>query len=385
VSAKYRRSGRWTIRVPHPRGGYVEKAIGSRDASVAKSYEAMCGVLLARPHDRVFLEAVCENRCRIRRLYDHYVLGTLDQLRADLADMDLTPQLAGWRAVLVSRYGEPTKSEETVAQYTTQVARFFAHAGGATLSRFTIDHAGMWLNSLSVSSSRKLRFWAALRSFGRYLQSVGVLPRDREPLGGLEAPKAGQARDRHLTDAERDALIAASAGAVRTAEVLAHLGMELGAILAARGSDIDFVKGTIRMRGTKNRFRSRVGVLEAWALPHLRAALKTMHPSAKLVPIDGDSLRDEHYAACTAVGITGDRLHDARHTFAVRWWDAGVPASVIGLQLGHADGRTVERVYGKHRVSLPQLQHWAAIVAEQTAATSAAATKPATSEGSHGR
>jgi integrase len=27
----------------------------------------------------------------------------------------------------------------------------------------------------------------------------------------------------------------------------------------------------------------------------------------------------------------------------------GVPASVIGLQLGHADGQTVERVYGKHR------------------------------------
>jgi integrase len=142
--------------------------------------------------------------------------------------------------------------------------------------------------------------------------------------------------------------------------------MELGAILAARAGDVDLGARTIRMRGTKNRFRSRVGVIEDWALPHLRAALKGLLPNARLVPMDGDTLRDEHQRACEALAITDYRLHDARHTFAVRWWDAGVPASVIGLQLGHADGQTVERVYGKHRVATPQLHHWAAVVAKQT-------------------
>jgi integrase len=386
MSAKYRRNGRWTIRVPHPHGGIVEKAIGTRDATVAKSYEAMCTVLLSRPHDRAFLIAVCESRLRIRRLYDHYVLGTLDTLRGELTDIDLTQHLVDWRSALVSKYGEPTKSEHTVAQYTSQAARFFAHAGGAVLSHYSIEHVARWLNSVPVSPSRKRRFWAALRAFGRHLIAVGVLPRDREPLGGFDAPRAGPARDRHLTDEERDALILKCSGPARTAEVLAHMGMELGAILATRAGDIDLEKHTIRMRGTKNRFRARTGVVEDWAIPHLRAALKGLHPNAKLVMLDGDTLRDEHQLACEALGITDYRLHDARHTFAVRWWDAGVPASVIGLQLGHADGQTVERVYGKHRVATPQLHHWAAIVAKQTAGakTDASATKPATSEGTHG-
>jgi integrase len=386
MNAKYRRNGRWTIRVPHPEGGTVEKAIGTKEASVARAYEAMCGVLLSRPHDRLFLIAVCENRLRIRRLFDHYVLGTLDQLRAELTDVDLTQHLADWRALLVSRYGEPARADHTVAQYTTQAARFFAHAGGPLLSHYSIEHASRWLNSVPVSPSRKRRFWAALRSFGYHLRAVGVLPRDREPLAGLEPPKAGPARERHLTDTERDALIAQCSGPVRTAEVLAHMGMELGAILAVRAGDVHLEARTIKMRGTKNRFRARTGVVEEWAVPHLRAALKGLLPNARLVPMDGDTLRDEHNLACEALGIADYRLHDARHTFAVRWWDAGVPASVIGLQLGHADGQTVERVYGKHRVATPQLHHWAAIVAKQTAGvkSDAPATKPATSEGTHG-
>ena len=167
------------------------------------------------------------------------------------------------------------------------------------------------------------------------------------------------------------------------------MGMELGAILAARAGDVHLEDRTILMRGTKNRFRSRTGVIEDWAVPHLRAALKGLHPNARLVPIGGDTLRDEHILACEALGIAGYRLHDARHTFAVRWWNAGVPASVIGLQLGHADGRTVERVYGRNRVALPQLHHWAAIVAQHTAnapepKAGAGPTKPATSDGTHG-
>jgi integrase len=203
-----------------------------------------------------------------------------------------------------------------------------------------------------------------------------VLPRDQEPLAGLEAPPAGKPRDRHLTLEERDRLIAACAGEYKTGEVLAHMGMEMGAVLAARVRDIDFKTRMMKMRGTKNRFRDRIGVVPSWAVPHLQGAVRGKLPDARLVTCSHSKLREEHAAACKAVEITGYRFHDARHTFAVDWWSKGVPSSVIGLQLGHADGKTVEKVYGQHRATSQQLRHWADVVE--------AAAKPATNEEEQG-
>ena len=123
----------------------------------------------------------------------------------------------------------------------------------------------------------------------------------------------------------------------------------MGAVLAVKARDVDCTARTIRMRGTKNRFRDRVGVIPQWAVPHLREALTGKLPDAKLVPFSPTKVRKEQADACQAAGIEGYRFHDARHTFAVAWWSKGVSSSVIGLQLGHSDGKTVEKVYGQHR------------------------------------
>lgn len=387
MSAKYRRNGRWTIRVPHPEGGSVEKSIGTKDTNVAKSYEAMCQVLLARPLDRAFLTAVCEGSLKIKRLYDHYLLGTLDTLREELKDTDLTEYLADWKASLITQFGDPDtaegKSSHTVTQYTKQVANFFDHAGGATLSRYDVAHASKWLHSRPVSSARKRRFWASLRSFGLYLRSVGVLPSTAEPLAGLKSPPPGKARDIHLTAADRDRLIKAMIGVeMQAAQAMAHIGMEQGAIVRAKVRDIEWVENNpnfaarIRMRGTKNRFRDRIGVVEHWAAPYLRAAIKGKLPDALVVGVSTSRLRQTHLEACAAIGLEGYRFHDARHTFAVLWKQRGVPSAVIGLQLGHADGRTVEKVYGLSQVTVQQLEYWAGVVAQNDNQT---ATNPATS------
>jgi integrase len=390
--SKYRRNGRWTIRVPNPDGSVVEKATGTKDAALATRYETMCAIMMERAADHVFLRAACAGRLKLRTLFVHWSAGTLEALRAEVVDTDLTAHLADWRAVLVTKYGEPKGkpgcSSHTVTQYTNQVGAFFSWAGGARLTNYTVEKASRWLHSRPVKTGRKRRYWAALRSFGAHLQSVGVIPATTEPLAGLKAPPAGKARDTHLTIEERDRLIQATAGVeFQAAEAMAHLGMELGAILRTKVRDIEWlprpkdgIAARIRMRGTKNRFRDRVGVIETWAAPYLRAAVRGKMPDARVVPFGGSKVRKEHAAACEAIGLEGYRFHDARHTFAVLWWNRRAPAGVVGLQLGHKDGRTVETVYGRNDATLQQLEHWAAVVAQ----ADEPATKGATSSTTQG-
>lgn len=390
--SKYQRDGWWTVRVPHPDGGVVEKAVGTKDERIASRFETMCAALEERTQDHIFLEQVCAGRLKVRKLYKHWTDGTLAELRKEIVDTDLTPHLADWRAQLVTLYGEPKGqhgcSSHTVTQYVNQVGAFFAWAGATTLTAFTVANASRWLYSRSVSSARKRRFWAALRSFGKYLQSVGVLPGEVEPLAGLKAPPPGKSRDTHLTAAERDQLIAATIGVeMQAAITMAHLGMEMGAIIRAKVRDIVWVPnnrnfaGRIRMRGTKNRFRDRIGIIEHWAAEKIRAAMKGKHPDALLIGAGHTKIRAAHVEACKAMGFDAYRFHDARHTFAVLWWNQGAPSSVIGLQLGHRDGRTVEKVYGQSKVSTQQLEHWAGVVS----GAAESATKIATSTGAHGQ
>jgi hypothetical protein len=49
---------------------------------------------------------------------------------------------------------------------------------------------------------------------------------------------------------------------------------------------------------------------------------------------------------------------------------AGVPSEVIGLQLGHRDGKTVEKVYGVYKPTSEELARWSDL-AERHHATGA--------------
>lgn len=365
--SKYRRNGRWTIRVPHPYGGVVAKAIHTGDSKIAGQYETMCELLLARPLDHVFLLAVCANTLPIRTLYSHWVRKTLDDLRATVSDIDLTPHLAPWGKLLAREFGDPTKAQHTARKYPDQVRTFFAWAGGTTLSRLTPALVTRWMGSRDVTSSTQRRYWAALKSFVGYLVTMRVIEHD--PLAALDAPTANDPRTRHLSPAERDRLIDACHEPVTTAEVLAHMGLEMSAILSTRARDVDLKAHTVYAHGTKHQrgrqnYRSRLTKIPPWAVPHLRRALRFKTPDALLVPVPYSVIRRGHAAACAAVGIEDYRLHDGRHTYAVFMKQAGTPSEVIGLQLGHKDGATVEKVYARYKPSASELAHWTA-VAEQ--------------------
>jgi integrase len=379
--SKYKRNGKWTIRVPHPYGGVVEKAIGTGNSTVAGNYETMCDLMKSRPQDHLFLVAVCANRLPIRKLYAHWVNKTLDALRAEVTDVDLVPHLAPWRAMLVREYGEPTMAGDTARKYPDQVQSFFAWAASlkpprhydparpiwitsAPLSVLTPERVTQWMAGRDVSSSTELRYWAALKSLMHYLLAMKAIESD--PLAKLAAPTAQEPRTRHITPDEQAALIDACAEPFRTAEVLAHMGLEVSAILATRVRDVDLTARTLHAHGTKHRrgrvnYRERMTHIPDWALSPLKAAVRLKHPTTVLVPCTYWDLRKAHAAACESVGLTDYRIHDARHTYAVFMKKAGTPSEVIGLQLGHKDGKQVERVYGRYKPKPEELAHWAEV------------------------
>lgn len=76
---------------------------------------------------------------------------------------------------------------------------------------------------------------------------------------------------------------------------------------------------------------------------------------------------DQHRAACKRLDIEDYRLHDARHTYAVRAIRGGAPFEFVARQLGHADTTMVVRVYGRFKPSEEEMRGWERIAAAQEA------------------
>ena len=95
-----------------------------------------------------------------------------------------------------------------------------------------------------------------------------------------------------------------------------------------------------------------------------------MHPNAPPFPHrDRWRAQDHHKAACTTLGIEDYRIHDQRHSYAVRAARAGTPAELIARQLGHANAVLVLKIYGRFMPSQQERDKWERIAATQDRAS----------------
>jgi integrase len=230
-------------------------------------------------------------------------------------------------------------------------------------SSFTPKVVTNWLASLAVETGTRARYHAALRQFGEYLVTTGVL--ERNPMREVKAPRPGAPRTRHLTKPEWVRLVDAQSEPFRTASVLAHLGVELAAVLRVKRRDVDLAARTIWVRGTKTRWRERSVYVFGWAAPYLERACRGLLPDAVLVPASRHQVSVSHRAACHALGIEDYRLHDARHSIAVWWMSGGGPAEEIATQLGHRDIQQVMRCYGRYRPAVGDMRRWERVIEER--------------------
>lgn len=116
-----------------------------------------------------------------------------------------------------------------------------------------------------------------------------------------------------------------------------------------RKGDVDLVKGTVHLRGTKRATRDRVVPIVGFARPWIERAVLHM-PFASW-----SNVRRDMHQACEAAGIAKCTPNDLRRSIATLLRARGVEPQLIGAYLGHADGRMAERVYG--RLAPDQLAH----------------------------
>jgi hypothetical protein len=74
-----------------------------------------------------------------------------------------------------------------------------------------------------------------------------------------------------------------------------------------------------------------------------------------------------HRERLRALGLVGNRLHDARHHWAVRMARAGAPFELIARQLGHKDVAMVAKVYGRFKPDAEERDRWEKIAAARDA------------------
>lgn len=332
-------------------GSRKRVSLGTDDKSLARTIEAMLDQLRGRREWEV-LDQAASGRLTVGEVYDHWRTGEegLDHLKTTLADLDLNQLIDGWKEWAKRRAGS-----ETVEKYTRQLRRLIPDGRPFKRSEFTRRTISAALTSLPCSGSTARRHHAAWSSFANYLVEIEVLPVN--PLRGIRAPSPNPPKELYLPLSDCIRLVDAQPMPYRALAALREgAGVEISAALRVKLSDLDHENRTVHIHGTKNQWRDRIVLVEEWAWPILLTAGKGKVGNADLFteesgePATYARARAEHKAALKALGLNAHyTMHDARHSFAVRWMKAGLDPQLIANNLGHRDASMVLRIYGKYR------------------------------------
>ncbi|HET7584655.1 MAG TPA: site-specific integrase [Gemmatimonadaceae bacterium] len=372
----FKKGGTWVIRVPQRYANAVRKGTGTRDRRTAVQMEVMVQQL-RRDEAWDLLEAVTGAEPRpgvratgtlhLRVLFDAWRAQRLGELRDQLSDLDIEPLIPSWRDAVRAKVGPHSDTPE---QYEHHVRTLITAGERFPRSALTYARIVAWLAGLRVADPTRRKYRAALSSFADYLMRCGLL--EANPVRDVKPPKAGAPRQRHIDHPAVLRLVEAQAEPFRTLSALIHgTGMEISAALRVRRADIDPLRRTVHAHGTKTAARDRIAYVEAWAWPYVERHIATLTPAAPLFPgITRWRASDMHRDACKRLGegFEDYRLHDARHTYAVRAIKAGASLEHVAEQLGHADTQMVVKVYGRYRPSADERREWERIAAAQDVA-----------------
>jgi len=342
----------WTY-LRQPESGRKRISLGTGDKSVAREIESMLRRLETRREWAVLHDAVTRLG-GIGRLLDAWRNEgeSLARYRATITDADLNASVDGWAVWARNR-----AAVGTVAKYLSQLRVLMPAGIPFPRSRFRRGEISAALQRLSASSSTRRRYHAAWSSFANYLVEMEVI--DHNPLRDIRAPRPNPGRTSYLTQAEQQRLVEAQPFPHSALAALREgAGVEIGAALRVRRRDISETERTVFVRGSKNEWRRRFVLVEEWAWPFLRRAFADKLPDALVFDgLNYEAARSAHRAALAATNLNPDyRMHDARHSIAVRWMKQGIPLEIIRANLGHRDGSLVLKLYGRYQPKAEDLR-----------------------------
>lgn len=318
---------------------------GTPDTPTANHVAAMYHTLKRR-RQWAPLIAVLEGRITLAQLFDAYETGSVDKMLRELNDPDLSTLLSEWGGN---------------ATYRLQVRRMIPEGEKFPASRFTRKAVSEFLAGLTklskddrtpttepASGSTRNRYRAALSVFAGWLVEREIL--EANPVREVKASKPNPAREVWLSRAQAKTLINRLPEPYNAIEALmAATGMELGAVLALHGRDIDFEQQTVHAHGSKTAWRNRVvRSTERWAWQVFANYARTKLPDAQVFTVRDDSVWKVHTKVSKAAKIPASTIHDWRHSYAVWSLRDGMRPEVIARQLGHKDPTLLMKVYGKY-------------------------------------
>jgi integrase len=176
---------------------------------------------------------------------------------------------------------------------------------------------------------------------------------DRVPP--IEMPAKPDSDVQPLTDVEIQKIVDnCAAPHVRLAVILLlTTGGRVSAILDRTWDKIDFDRGVIDLRLTDGVTRKGRAVLPMNALA--RNSLKQAFDARMtdwVVEYNGKpikSIRTGYAAALRRAGLSGIRVHQIRHTVAVRMLAAGQPIERVSQYLGHSNIQITQKIYARFR------------------------------------
>lgn len=275
----------------------------------------------------------------------------------------LSQEIADYLAVRRSLGYGMARPEKLLAQF----AGYLEQAGAATV---TAEHALAWAVLPGGHPSWHAYRLGVARGFAAWLRTVD--PAAEIPPAGLIPARALRATPYLYTGKEITALMAAAQSLrypLRTAAyqvligLLASTGMRVGEAIGLDRGDADLDNGTLTIRGGKNG-KSRLVPLHDTTTQALRdylrdrdrlcpdparsQALLISPPGARLLYYNVHATWKKLAASARLRARSGNcrpRIHDLRHTFAVRTMldayqagqDGQATLAVLSAYLGHAD------------------------------------------------
>jgi integrase len=251
--------------------------------------------------------------------------------------------------------------------------------GRLTLDKIRPSHVEGWI----VQLRRKGLAESSIRSAYTILRAVlDTAVRDgalaTNPAAAVRRPKVTSKEATHLTPTQVAELLDA-AQRTRYAglfELLVHTGLRRGEALSLRWADIDFERGTLRVRGTLARIDGALVVTDLKTAKSKRV-LPLSDPAERLLrdvqevqaterkragsawhetgyvftteigePRDPRNALRAFKAAAARAGIPDVGLHTLRHSAATVMLTNGVPLKVVSELLGHSSIAITGDVYG---------------------------------------
>ncbi len=336
-------------------GSRLRRSLQTTDRGIAREMEHMLESLRGR-REWQLIEAAAFGPSSIGELFDFWRRGDegLAELRARLGDVDLNEYVSQWEAWALRR-----ASRRSVDAYKKQLRVLMPEGKRFLRSTFTRRRISEALASLTCSGSTARRYLAAWSSFASYLVDMEML--DANPIRSVRAPRNNPPREVWLPLDEVMRLVDAQPEPFRALAALREgAGVEISAALRVRKRDVDLRRALVQVSGTKNQWRSRPVLVEDWALKRIAEYMTTKRLSAP------DALLFDGVSTRRAWGVQKDalealkmdksyRLHDSRHSYAVRKMQEGCEPQVIANNLGHKDTQMLWKVYGKYRPTVHDL------------------------------